>query len=77
MFCIFTQSQSLKMSECDKIIARYPENVFLCYPKCCINRGFIVTDVVIFATDSRIRDRVVLFGGASIIAVSPYMSGIV
>lgn len=62
-----------------KMIARYPENIFqlFCYPKCCINRGYIVTDMVIFAAYSGIRHRVVLFVGASIIEVSPYMSGIV
>lgn len=39
--------------------------------------GYIVTDMVIFAADSRSHHRVVLFVGASIIEVSPYMSGIV
>lgn len=63
MFSIFIQSRSWKMSECDKIIARYPENVFLCSQRCCIIRGYIVTNMVIFAADSRIHHRVVLFRG--------------
>lgn len=52
-------------------------SLLVCYSKCCVNRGYIVTDMGIFAADSRIRDRVVLFGGVSIIEVSPYVSGIV
>lgn len=51
-------------------------SLLVCYSKCCVNRGYIVTDMVIFAADSRILTGL-LFGGVSIIEVSPYVSGIV